>query len=194
MIPYNTDLKKLALPEYGRLIQQMVDVCVGIEDRDERNAFAAAIVESMKSLLQEKGKSDDDKKYWDHLYIISDHRLDIDSPYGTPTAGELNPKPEKLPYSASDFNRRHYGRILQKMVKEVAEMENSEAKDMYVELLANHIKKLLVMNNPENANDQRVYADLADMSGGNINVGNDIFDLPEYIEDKPVKSKKKRNH
>lgn len=194
MIPYNTELKKLVLPEYGRLIQQMVDVCVGMEERDERNSFAAGIVEAMKLVLQEKGKTEDDKKYWDHLYIISDGKLDVDYPYGMPSPGELNPKPEKLPYTSSDFSRRHYGKILQKMVKSVASMENSEAKDMYVELLSNHIKKLLVMNNPENANDQRVYSDLSEMSGGNINVGIDIFDLPEYVEDKPAKTKKKKNH
>lgn len=194
MIPYNTELKKLALPEYGRLIQQMADVCVTIEDRDQRNEFAALIVEAMKSVLQEKGKTEDDKKYWDHLYIISGNRLDIDSPYGIPQEGEINPKPAKIPYISSDFGKRHYGRIMQKMVKNVASMANSEAKDMYVELLSNHIKKLLVMNNPENANDQRVYSDLSEMSDGNINVADDVFDLPEYIEDKPAKSKKKKNH
>ena len=194
MIPYNTDLKKLALPEYGRLIQQMVEVCVGIPDRQERNELAATIVESMKLVAQDKGKTDDDKKYWDHLYIISNYQLDVDYPYGMPDSLELHPKPEKLPYTSSDFNHRHYGKILQKMVKSVAAMENSEAKDMYVELLSNHIKKLLVMNNPENANDERVYSDLSEMSGGNINVGTDVFDLPDFIEDKPAKTKKKKNH
>lgn len=172
----------------------MTDICVALEDRDERNQCAEGIVEVMKSIVQDKGKTEDDKKYWDHLYIISDYKLDIDSPFGIPSVTEVNPRPEKLPYTSSDFQRRHYGRILQKMIKCVAAMENSEEKDMYVELLSNHIKKLLVMNNTENANDEKVYNDLSDISGGNIKVGSDVFDLPEYIEDKPVKTKKKKNH
>lgn len=196
MIPYNTDLKGLVLQEYGRIVQDMVDICVRVEDRDERNSFAAAIVDIMKSMVQAKGgKVEDDKKYWDHLYVISGKTLDIDSPYGVPTDEEMEPKPSKIPYQNSEFSKRHYGRTLQRMVKKVASMDNSEEKDMYVELLSNHIKKLLVLNNTENANDERVYSDLSEISGGAINVGTDVFDLPEFTEDKPVKNqKRKKNH
>lgn len=195
MIPYNTDLEKLVLPEYGRLVHEMVKICTTIEDRDQRNEFAASIVETMKAMTQEKGKQPDDKKYWDHLYVISGYKLDIDSPFGQPEENVFNQKPEKIPYVSSDFTRRHYGSILQKMVRQIALMPNSEEKDGCVELLANQIKKLLVMNNAENANDERVYADLDAISGGNISVEPGIFDMPEYKEDKPAKNqKRKKNH
>lgn len=197
MIPYNTHLEKLVLPEYGRLVHELVKICSELEDRDERTAFAASIVETMKSMTQEKGKLNDDRKYWDHLYVISGNTLDIDSPYGVPEEGAVNPAPSKIPYSSSDFNRRHYGNILQKMVKQVALMPNSEEKDACVELLANHIKKLLVMNNSENANNERVYADLNAISSGSIAVEEGIFDLPEYKEEKTGKmmnqQKRKKN-
>ena len=194
MIPYNTELEKMVLPEYGRIVDRMVALCCEIEDRDARNAFAANIVETMKAMTQEKGKLPDDRKYWDHLFVISKGSLDIDSPFGRPEPEEVSPRPEKIPYVSSDFGRRHYGRILQKMVHEVAIMENSPEKDGCVELLANHIKKLLVMNNAENANDARVFADLAAISSGSISVEEGIFDLPEFKEEKPVKAQKKKKN
>ena len=192
MIPYNTDLEKLVLPEYGRLVHDMVKICTQIEDREARNEFAASIVETMKAMSQEKGKFPDDRKYWDHLFIISGHQLDIDSPFGKPDEDEVNPTPNKIPYSASDFSKRHYGNILQRLVHQVSLMENSSDKDACVELLANHIKKLLVMNNPENADNERVYADLDAISSGNILLQEGIFDIPEFKEEKPAKSQKRK--
>lgn len=192
MIPYNTDLEKLVLPEYGRLVHEMVKICEGIEDRDSRNEFAATIVETMKAMTQEKGKFPDDRKYWDHLFIISENRLDVDSPFGKPEESAVNPKPEKIPYSSSDFGRRHYGKILQKIVSNVSLMDNSEEKDACVELLASHIKKLMVINNSEYADDDHVFSDLSSISGGNITVEKGIFDLPEYHEEKSSKNQKKK--
>lgn len=195
MIPYNTDLEKLILPEYGRLIHKMVRECEQVEDRDERSLLAASIVEVMKAMSQEKGKHPDDRKFWDHLYIISGKTLDVDYPYGKPEEAEVVLKPEKIPYTSSDFGRRHYGHILQKLVHQVALMPNSEDKDACVELLANHIKKLLAINNVENAEDERVYNDLEAISSGSISVNEGVFDLPEYKEEKPSKTKnRKKNH
>ena len=194
MIPYNTELEKLTLPEYGRLIHEMVKICATIEEREKRNEFAASIVETMKSMTQEKGKQPDDRKYWDHLFVISGHSLDVDSPFERPEEGEKERKPDKIPYSNSDFGRRHYGNVLQRLVREVSLMANSEEKDACVELLSNHIKKLLVVSNSENANNQQVFADLAAMSNGNIALEEGIFDLPEYKEEKPAKTNKKKKN
>lgn len=194
MIPYNTQLEKLSLPEYGRLVHDMIKVCMEIEDRDDRNNFAAVIVETMKSMSQEKGKYPDDRKFWDHLFVISGNKLDIDSPFGHPDEGAMNPTPGKIPYSTSEFGRRHYGNILQKMVRQVSLMPNSEEKDACVELLANHIKKILVSGNAENAGDEKVYADLEAISAGSITVGEGVFDLPEYKEEKPVKIQKRKKN
>lgn len=194
MIPYNTDLDKLVLPEYGRLIHELVKICTELDDREERNVFAASIVETMKSMTQEKGKLQDDRKYWDHLFIISGNKLDIDSPFGKPEESEINPKPNKIPYSVADFGRRHYGHILQQLVHQVALMPNSSDKDACVELLANHLKKLLVMDSAENANNERVYADLGIISSGSINLEEGIFDLPEFKEEKVTKAQKRKKN
>ena len=194
MIPYNTDMEKLVLPEYGRLVHEMASICIAIEDREDRNAFAATIVETMKAMTQEKGKFPDDRKYWDHLFVITKGRLDVDSPFGKPETITVNPIPVKIPYSNPNFSRRHYGQILQKFVRDVSLMPNSGDKDACVELLANHIKKMLVVNNAENATDSMVYGDLATMSSGSITVEEGVFDLPEYKEEKPTKNQKKKKN
>lgn len=191
MIPYNTDMEKLVLSEYGRLVHNMIKICRDIADREERTEFAALIVETMKAMTQEKGKTGDDRKYWDHLYIISGGDLDIDAPHPAPDLTLLKTAAKRIPYSNSDFGRRHYGKILQQMVKEIELMPNSADKDAQVELLANHVKKLLVMNNTENATDERVYADLKELSEGTIALEEGIFDLPEYKEEKPQKQQRK---
>lgn len=194
MIPYNTQMEKLLLPEYGRLVHDMVGICTTLEDRDERNNFAASIVETMKSMTQERGKYPDDRKFWDHLFLISEGRLDVDSPYGRPEAAGIHPLPDKIPYSSSDFGRRHYGHILQKLVRQVSLMPNSEEKDACVELLANHIKKVLACDNADNATDERVFADLDAISSGSISVGAGVFDLPEYKEERPSKPQKRKKN
>lgn len=192
MIPYNTDMEKLVLPEYGRLVHEMVGICSTLEDRGRRNELAAAIIETMKAMTQEKGKFQDDRKFWDHLFLISGNTLDIDSPFGKPEEGEIHPVPSKLPYSSQDFGKRHYGKVLQNLVHNVALMPNSADKDACVELLANHIKKMLVVNNTENANDEMVYSDLNILSGGSVAVEEGVFDLPEFKEEKPAKNQKNK--
>lgn len=195
MIPYNTGLTKLILPEYGRIVQEMTDICVNIEDREERNRFASEIIEIMKSTSQDKGKDPDEKKYWDHLYIIGGGKLDIDSPYGIPEEEMMKQPPKKIPYSSGHFGYRHYGHIVQNMIKTVALMDNSEEKDVLVELLANQVKKLQTMSNPENASDAHVFSDIADISNGSIQLTDEMLALLDFKEEKNNKNnqKKKKN-
>lgn len=193
MIPYNTGMARLVLPEYGRLVHDMATAALDIEDRALRTEYAYMVVDVMKSVLQEKNKEHDDKKYWDHLHIITDFNLDIDGPYPRPEQETVNKKPEKVPYTSTNFTRRHYGLVLQKMIEKVSQMENSEERDLYVDLISNHIKKILTLTHPESANDDHVFQDLADMSNGRIELSPEIFTLPEYKEDKlNNKSKKKK--
>lgn len=192
MIPYNTDLEKLVLPEYGRLVHEMVRICSEVDDREERNRLASAIVETMKAMTQEKGKYPDDRKFWDHLFLISGGKLDIDSPFGVPGEEAINPSPKKIPYPSGNINRRHYGRLLQKLIHNVAVLPNSEEKDACVELLANQIKKMLVISNAENTDDIRIFSDLEAMSSGSIAVTEGVFDIPDFKEDKSVKNQKRK--
>lgn len=194
MIPYNTSEPQLTMPEYGRNIHKMIDHCVMIEDKEERTRCAYAIADVMAtlfpSLLGEKG---DRQKIWDHINVMSRFELDIDFPCEVIKAEELTPGHEKIPYSGQFTRYRHYGRNVQDMIRKVADMDNCVEKDQLIFLLANQMKKQLVANNPETVSDIKVFADIADISQGKIQIDPSSYRLNEYIDvAQPVSGKKKK--
>lgn len=193
MIPYNVSEPKLVLPEYGRNIQRMIDYCLTIEDREERGRCAYSIADAMATLFPSVVAEDSSRrKIWDHIYIMSDFKLDIDFPCEVVSPEDLVPSKSAVPYN-SQFNRyRHYGRSIQEMVKTVADMENSVEKDQLIFLIANQMKKLLVANNPENASDNKVFVDIADISEGKIVINPDSYKLNDYIDTAPAQGKTKK--
>lgn len=195
-IPYNTGETQLLMPEYGRNIQRMIDHCVMIEDREERTRCAYAISDVMAtlfpSLIGEKG---DREKIWDHINVMSRFELDIDFPCEVIGADQLMPGHAKIPYGGMINKFRHYGRNIQLMIKKVADMDNCVEKDQLIFLLANQMKKLLVMQNPENASDAKVFVDIAEMSEGKIHIAPDSYRLNEYLDvshNSVTKGKKKK--
>lgn len=196
MIPYNVSEKKLALPEYGRNIQRMIDHCLTIEDRDERTKCAHSIADVMATLFPSIiGEGGNRRKIWDHIFIMSDFKLDIDFPCEVVTPEKLVKKTVKIPYNSQIYRYRQYGKNIQSMIKTVADMENVVEKDQLIFLLANQMKKLLVFNNPESANDTRVFADIAEISEGKIRIDPKSYRLNDYIDNSPTnaKNKKKKN-
>ena len=117
MLDYNTQLKKLALPEYGRNIQQMVDHCCSISDKEERTRCAYTIIRSMGNLFpQLRDEADYKHKLWDHLAIMSDFKLDIDYPCEIVKEENLESKPESLSYHLENIKFRHYGKTIERMI------------------------------------------------------------------------------
>lgn len=193
MLPYNTDMDKLKMPEYGRILQQMVDYCVGLTEREERNVCARSIAATMKNMLLASGAEEvSDKKIWDQLNIIAGFKLDIDFPVDVITQEELNPEPEPIPYSDNNIRLRHYGRTVESMTRVACEMDDGPERDEFIFLLANHMKKLLVMHNREAATDRKVLRDLADFTHGLINLDPETYVLNTYTYTEPESSKKKK--
>lgn len=196
MIPYNTGEPQLLMPEYGRNIQRMIDHCVMIEDREERTRCAYAISDVIATIFPSMvGDKGDRQKIWDHINVMSRFELDIDFPCEVISADQLTPGHSKIPYAGIFTKYRHYGRNVQSMIRKVADMENCVEKDQLIFLLANQMKKLLVMQNPETANDAKVFVDIADISEGKIQINPENYRLNEYIDvAQPAtgKSKKKK--
>lgn len=189
---YNTNRKKLLLPEYGRNIQKMVDYIVSIEDREERNKAAHTIINIMGNLnphLRDVG--DFKHKLWDHLAIISDFKVDIDSPYELPTKEKLEGKPNTIDYNQNDLKYKHYGMSLKMMILKAADMEEGEEKKYLIELLANHMKKSYLTWNREAVDDEQILTDLKDLSDGKIDLINSDITLNE-TRDILHKNRKKR--
>ncbi len=189
---YNTNRKKMILPEYGRNIQKMVDYVVQIEDRSERNRAAQTVINIMGNLnphLRDVG--DFKHKLWDHLAIISDFKIDIDAPYELPTKEKLTGKPNQIGYNQNNLKYKHYGQSLKLMIKKAADMEDGEERRYLIELLANHMKKSYLTWNREAVDDSQIFIDLKELSGGKIDMVSSNLTLNE-TRDILHKTRKKR--
>jgi hypothetical protein len=176
---YNTQLKKLALPEYGRNIQNMVDFCLEIPDRIERKRCADAIINIMGNMFPHLRDVNDFKHIlWDHLAIMSDFKLDIDYPYEVVSKEDLNTKPGKIEYSRPDMQYRHYGKTLEKMIKIAVDIKDPKEKEQFILLVATHMKKSYIQWNKE-VDDQKIFIDLYDLSNRKIDIRNSDIKLPE---------------
>jgi len=116
-LEYNSEREHLLIPEYGRHLQKLVNHCIAIEDDEERNKMARAIVDVMGNLQPHLRDVPDFKhKLWDQLFIISDFKLKAESPYPQPSKEELQEKPEPLPYPKTASKYRFYGNNIQTMI------------------------------------------------------------------------------
>lgn len=168
---YNTQREHLILPEYGRTIQQMVDICVDIEDRSERQQCAESIVAIMETMNPAVRQYPDyEHKLWDQLAIMSDYRLDIDYPFEVVRQEELTSKPKPLKYPMQRIRYRHYGHITEAFLKELKEMPESPERDRLLSMTANFMKRSLYNWNRDAMDDQKVAVDVADYTEGRVAV------------------------
>ena len=183
MPDYNTQQKKLIMPEYGRNVQQMIDHCVSIEDREERTRCANTIINIMGNLFPHLRDVDDFKhKLLDHLAIMSDFKLDIDYPYEIIRKENLRTKPDRIPYTLTPIRYRHYGKTLERMIKKCEDYPDGPERDQLISLLANHMKKSFLTWNKEVVDDDKIFKDLREYSHGRIDLSPETFRLKESKE------------
>ena len=177
---YNTQQRRLPLPEYGRSVQNMVDHALTIEDRAERQRCANTIINIMGDMFPLLRDVPDFKhKLWDHLAIMADFKLDIDYPYEVVKKENLQQKPERLSYSPGRIRYRHYGKMVQEMVQKAMTFEEGEEKKQFIKLLANHMKKCFLTWNKEGVEDQKILDDLCEFSGGAIKLTTEDIQLQD---------------
>jgi len=171
---YNTSRNKLILPEYGRNIQKMVEHIITIEDREERNQAAQEIINIMGRMNPHLRDINDFKhKLWDQLMLMSDFKLDIDSPYPIPTRETFEEKPKKIEYTTGKIKYRYLGRIMEKLVKAATKIEDEEERAELVKIITNHMKKSYLIWNRDVVEDQVIFDVLKEMSGGKLEVAKD---------------------
>ncbi|MDR1527934.1 MAG: DUF4290 domain-containing protein [Dysgonamonadaceae bacterium] len=188
---YNTQLKPLALPEYGRNIQNMVDYCVSLPNREERTHCADTIINIMGNMFPHLRDVNDFKHIlWDHLAIMADFALDIDYPYEVVKRENMYLKPQKLPYPQGPITYKHYGKNLENMIRKATQCEAGEQKEHLIGLLANHMKKSFLTWNKEVVDDRKIFTDLEQLSKGFIVLNEDDHKL---AESKDILLKKNKN-
>lgn len=176
---YNSNREKLVLPEYGRNIQNMVNHCITIEDKEQRNRAAQTIIGVMGNMYPYLRDIPDFRhKLWDHLAIMSDFKLDIDSPYPLPSREKLQQAPNKVPYSNGRIKYRHYGRTMELLVDKAVDYEEGEERKLLISLLANHMKKCYLVWNKDTVEDDKIVLDMEELSKGKIQM-NDEYTLSE---------------
>lgn len=192
-LDYNTQRSKLQLPEYGREIQKMVEYAITIEDRKERQLCAESIVNSMQRIFPQTGSGDGDlQKFWDHLAIMSDFKLDVDYPFEVDTSKGIFTKPEPMPYTKSDIRVRHYGSLMTQIFEKLKTMPADEKRDRLAEIAANHMKCCLMEFSHGSVDDQKVADDLYYFTDGKIQLDLSTFRFASIVPSRPANERKKR--
>lgn len=182
-IEYNTQTKKLLLPEYGRNIQKMIDHCATLPTKQERTNCAYAIVNLMGNMFPHLRDINDFKhKLWDHLAVMSNFELDIDYPYETAKKEDLNARPAKVDYPQNNIKYRHYGSNLERMIAKATEYPEGEERTYLIALLANHMKRGFITWNKDSVEDKKIFDDLKEYSKGAICLDESFVKLSEPKE------------
>jgi hypothetical protein len=168
-LEYNTERGKLLISEYGRIIQKMIKVAVDEPNKEKRQLIANEIIKLMGQLNPHlRDVADYKHKLWDHLFVMSDFKLDVDSPYPIPTPETIKAKPEPMGYSQSRIKFRFYGKIVPKMIERLSELEEGPFRTSYINAIGSFMKMSSKAWNLEMLNDDEVMAHLENMSGGKI--------------------------
>lgn len=179
-IEYNTERPKLIIPEYGRHIQKMVDQAITTEDKEERNKMAKGIIAVMGNLNPHlRDVPDFQPMLWDQLFIMSDFKLDVDSPYQIPSREELLERPEPLSYPQNHPKYRFYGNNIKRMIDVANRWEDGDKKDGLIITIANHMKKCFLNWNKDTVEDDVIFGHLYELSEGKINLKNSDEDLSD---------------
>ena len=166
---YNYTRRKLYLPEYGRHIHEMIDSLLEIEDRHERNRQARAVIAVMGNLFPLlRDTADFTHKLWDHLFIMSDFQLDVDSPYPLPSREDLTIRPRPLTYNQSPIAQKHYGKYLPRMVQAVAREKESARMGEAVDCLARYMRTKSFDYNQELPSNEMIAKEMRRLSEGAI--------------------------
>lgn len=191
-LEYNTERPKLFIPEYGRHFQKMVDRAVSIEDRDERNKVAKAIISVMGNLQPHlRDVPDFQHKLWDQLFIMSDFKLDVDSPFPITSKEVLQQRPEPLEYPQNHPKYRFYGNNIKRMIDVAVKWEKGDMRSGLEYAIANHMKKCYLNWNKDTVDDAVIFGHLKELSNGEIDLagdGENLTDSGQFLKNRASKS------
>ena len=194
---YNTQRTQLHLPEYGRIIQQLVERCKEMPTKEERSELAAAIVDFMgQRNPQLRDEQNYKHKLWDHLFILADYDLDVDSPYPFPTREELHQKPKRMDYPLLQGEFKFYGKSILQLIEKAIELEPGDEKDALIQVIANNMKKSYNVYNKEHVQDEVIFRHLKDLSEDRLDLtGIDSLDKSKiyYANNRSNKGNKNNN-
>ena len=188
-LDYNTQREKLVLPEYGREVQSMVDYAVALPTKAERQSCANAIIAIMRRMFSQSADAEGfERKLWDHLAMMSNFKLDIDYPFDVTEAQTILSKPEPMTYPMNNIPVRHYGKMMFELFDKLKTMP-----DALVRMVANQMKRDLMVWGHGSSDDEKVASDLAYFTDGKVQLDLDKFKFAkiEVKENERKRGKKK---
>ena len=170
-LEYNTEREHLIIPEYGRHIQKMINYAVQQSSKDERNKLANAIISVMGNIQPHlRDVPDFQHKLWDQLFIMSNFKLDADSPFDKPSEKKLNLSPDPLNYPQNYPKYRFYGNNIKIMIEAACNWDEGDMKSALIMTIANHMKKSFLTWNKDTVEDSVIFDHLFELSNGKIDI------------------------
>lgn len=168
---YNSQRPNIILKEYGRNVQKLVEYIRNTPDKNKRTELAYTLIELIKQLTPTiKEQGDDPQRLWDDLYIIADFDLDVNNPFPVPEREILFKKPMPMNYPQSDVRFKHYGKNIEKLVKEALKKEDPQERQDAIIYLGKLMKTFYGNWNKETLDDSVILKDIQAMSGGALNM------------------------
>ena len=168
-LEYNTERTKLRLTEYGRNVQQMVEHIMTIEDKEKRNNQIRAVIKAMEILNPGVHSQDNfEQKLWDHMHIISNYEMDVDSPYPVPEVSQIESVPQVVPIQKRPIKATHYGMNIESIIDLIAEQPDGENKTAMIRSLAIYMRQQYLIWNKDSVADETIFKDIEKLSEGRI--------------------------
>ena len=188
---YNTDRTLLYMPEYGRIIQQLVERCKEITNKEKRNEMAVAIVDFMGQRNPHLRDEENYKhKFWDHLFLLADYDLDVESPYPIPSREDAKNFPNKMEYPKLQGEFKFYGKSILQLIEKAIILEEGEEKEALIEVIANNMKKSYNIYNKEHVTDDVIFRHLKELSENRL----DLTGIDSLEKSKIYHSSNNRNN
>lgn len=171
---YNTQRPHIILKEYGRNVQKLVEYIRSVPDKDKRTELATTLIDLIRQLTPSlKDQPENPQRLWDDLYIIADFVLDINNPYPVPEPEVLFKKPMKVGYPQSKVRFKHYGKNIEKLVKEALKKEDPQEKEEAIIYLGKLMKTFYGNWNKETLDDSVILNDIKLLSDGKLTLNID---------------------
>lgn len=171
MVASSTFKQELLLREYGRNVQNIVAYILTIEDRTQRSRMAQLLVNLMARLNPSvREVADSTQKLWNHLYVMSDGKLDVDSPFPLSAMEYLNEKPQKVHYPVDQPTYKHYGRNVELLIERAVQVEDRQERDNAIISLGKLMKMLYRTYNKESITDEIILNNIRELSGGKLDM------------------------
>ena len=192
-LDYNTQRERLILPEYGREVQQMVDHCVALPNRADRQRCANTIIAVMERMIPRTSAGESlRRKLWDHLALMSQFKLDIDYPFDINEARSMLEKPKPIPYPMRRIPVRHYGGLMFEVFDMLKTMPQGPERTELIRLVANQMKRDLVQWGHGSSDNEKVASDLAGYTAGNVQLDLDNFKFERTQNRTPERKQRRR--